>query len=283
MTNPAPRWRWLAALILAALVLGGCDLASGTIRTVSRLRDAGIDNPDLNVHNRNADLVYDSSAGPLERLAEEDRAAQVIWENLPLEVQQITVQPRGNGLFDNPRVYPRAVLETRFGPRPAGLDKSPAEIVRRVVVGVSVGVLVLLALVVLIIVLVVRASRNRPAAQPAGGWQGGYGQPGYGPPGGQPGWPAPPGQGQGQGYGQPPWYGQQGYGQPPGYGQPQQPGSGQAGGGQAGDDWPRGAPEPGGWPGVERPEQRPPPPGEDTTPLDPPLDPPPDRPPTPPG
>ncbi|HYY78289.1 MAG TPA: hypothetical protein VFD04_03780, partial [Actinomycetes bacterium] len=229
MTNPAPRWRWLAALILAALVLGGCDLASGTIRTVSRLRDAGIDNPDLNVHNRNADLVYDSSAGPLERLAEEDRAAQVIWENLPLEVQQVTVQPRGNGLFDNPRVYPRAVLETRFGPRPAGLDKSPAEIVRRVVVGVSVGVLVLLALVVLIIVLVVRASRNRPAAQPAGGWQGGYGQqPGYGPPGGQPGWPPPPGQGQGQGYGQPPWYGQQGYGQPPGYGQPQQPGSGQA-------------------------------------------------------
>jgi hypothetical protein len=209
--RPAARWRWLAVVAVTAVALGGCDLATGTVRTVSRLRDAGIRNPQLNVENQTASLAYDSDVGPLQRAAEEDRAALIIWQNLPVEIQRIAVQPRG-GVFDDTRVYPRALLEARFGPRPAGLDKRPGDIARRVVLGVSLGALVLLVLAVVIIVLVVRATR-RPAVPPGGGWQGGWGQqPGYGPQpgqGGQQGWPPPPGYGQQPGWGQQPGAAQQ--------------------------------------------------------------------------
>jgi hypothetical protein len=301
--RPAARWRWLAVVAVAALALSGCDLATGTVRTVTRLRDAGIRNPQLNVENSSADLVYDSGVGPLQRLAEEDRAAQIIWENLPLEIQRITVSPREGG-FEGERVYPRAVLEARFGPRPAGLDKRPGDIARRVVLGATIGFVVLLVLVVLIIVLIVRAARRRPAAPPGGGWQGGHGQqPGYGPPGGQPGWPQQPGYGQQAGWPQQPGYGQPW--PPPGPGQPGAagPGWGQAGGqspawpppeagrqaptwpeaGQATDDWPE-SPPPESPPPESPPPESPPPAGrrpDDTAPLEPP---PPERPPpTPPG
>jgi hypothetical protein len=238
-TRRAARWRWLAVACVAALALTGCDFATGTVRTLNELRQAGIRNPDLRVNNRAAELTYDSGVGPLQRAVEQDRAAQVIWENLPFELQVITVRSRGDGLFDTPRSYPRTVLEARFGPRPPGLDRSPGDVGRRVAIGLAIGGLIVLLAVILIIVLVVRATRRRPAVQPAGGWPGGQ-QPGYGqPPGyGPPGWPP--------------------QGQPGGWGQP----GGQAWpppGAERWDDWPSGAPEPG----------APQPPAPDRSPSDP--------------
>jgi hypothetical protein len=239
MTNPGPRGRLrlVAVAVAAVLLLAGCDLATGTVRTATELQDAGIRNPDLQYDNGEATLRYDPAGGPLERLREQDRAAEVIWRNLPFRLDSITVAARDRSDLIGGRSYSRAVLEARFGPRPAGLDRSPGDIVRRVLLWAGVaGVLVLLA-IVLIIVLVVRAVRRRPAPQPAGAWQQpppqqAWGQPGYG----QQAWGQP-------GYGQQtqPQWPRPGPGQPPASGQqpPPQQGWGQGGyGGQGPAAWP---------------------------------------------
>ena len=288
MTNPGARgrlavgWRWLAAVAAAVVLLAGCELATGTVRTATELQDAGIRNPDLQYDNGEARIEYDPSTGPLERRAEQDRAAGIVWRNLPFRLDRITVTARGGGLLDQ-RDYPREVLEASFGPRPEGLDRSPGEIARRALLWATIGGLLFLLAVVLIIVLVVRAVRRRPTPQPAGAWQapppqqpwGQPGQPGYGQqPYGQqgPSW-TPPQQGATQPwYQQPPSPGQQGQPWPP----PQQPGAGQqpwplrppAAPGPASpqpgeaDDWPAGAPEPDASPAPETPPrggQAPPP------------------------
>jgi hypothetical protein len=208
MTEPAPRHRpvtrWRALVLLAAAVLlAGCELATGTVRTVSELQEAGIRNPNLNYDGGTATLQYDADPNPLEARAEQDRAAEIIWRNLPFRIEQITVIADG-GDFPNRAEYTRAELEQALGPRPAGLDRSAEDIARRAALIAAVVALVLLVLIILVIVLVVRAVRRRPAPQPAGGWpQGGtpqpWGQQGWGPPAGppaQPPWnqPAPPAQ-----------------------------------------------------------------------------------------
>jgi hypothetical protein len=232
MTNPEARGglrglRLLALVVAVVALPAGCDLATGTVRTATELEDAGIRNPDLRYDNGDARVEYDPAGGPLERLREQDRAAEVIWENLPFRLDGITVVARGGGVLDR-RDYPRAVLEERFGPRPAGLDRSPGDIARRILLWATVGGLLLLLAVALIIVLVVRAVRRRPPPQPAGAWQPPsqqpWGQPGYGQQGPPP-WPQQPGYGQ-QPQPQPPWPQQPAYGQPPQpqWPQPQQPG-----------------------------------------------------------
>jgi hypothetical protein len=246
MRNPGDRGRLRLVVVAAAavLLLAGCDLATGTVRTATELQDAGIRNPDLQYSNGDARLEYDPAGGPLERLREQDRAAEVIWQNLPFRLDSITVAARDRSDLIGERSYSRAVLEARFGPRPAGLDRSPGDIARRVLLWASVaGVLVLLAMA-LIIVLVVRAVRRRPAPQPAGAWQQPPPQQPWGQPGaGQPAW-GQPGAGQ-QAWGQP-RYGQQTqpqWPQQPGYGQQQpppqqgwaQPGAGQ----QTQPQWPQ--------------------------------------------
>jgi hypothetical protein len=203
MTNPGARgrlavgWRWLAAVAVAVVLLAGCELATGTVRTVTELRDAGIRNPNLQYENSEARIDYEPATGPLERRAEQDRAAEIVWRNLPFRLERITVAARGGGPLDQ-RDYPREVLEARFGPRPEGLDRAPGGIARRALLWATIGGLLFLLAVVLIIVLVVRAVRRRPAPPPAGGWQG-------------PSWTPPPQQGATQ-----PWYQQ-----PPSPGQDQ--------------------------------------------------------------
>jgi len=207
MTDPAPRravvrWRTLALVAAVAAVLAGCELATGTVRTATELQEAGIGDPDLQYEDGVASLEYDADPNPLQARAEQDRAAEVIWLNLPFRVDRIVVSPRsGSSDFTPRRDYPRALLEQRFGPRPDDLDRSASDIARRAVLIAGIVALVLLVLVVVIIVLVVRALRRRPAPPPAGPWpQGGpqqpWGQPGWGqpPPPGQPGWGQPPGQ-----------------------------------------------------------------------------------------
>jgi hypothetical protein len=230
MTNPGRRGRLrlVAAAVAAVFLLAGCDLATGTVRTATELQDAGIRNPDLQYNNGDARLEYDPTAGPLERLREQDRAAEVIWRNLPFRLDGITVAARDRSDLIGERSYSRAMLEARFGPRPAGLDRSPGDIARRVLLWASVAGLLVLLAVVLIIVLVVRAVRRRPPPQPAGAWQQPppqqpWGQPGYG----QQGWGQP-------GAGQQPW-GQPGYGQQTQPQWPQQPAPGQ----QTQPQWPQ--------------------------------------------
>jgi hypothetical protein len=202
MTDPArrggavTRWRMLVLIAAAAALLAGCELATGTVRTVTELRDAGIRNPNLQYDNGVATLEYDPDPNPLEARAEQDRAAEVIWRNLPFRIDQITIAS-GGGDFRARNDYPRALLEREFGPRPAGLDRSPSDVVRRAVLIASVVAVLVLVAVVLIIVLVVRAVRRRPSPPPAAWPQGGPQQPWGQQPGGQAtppgqGWPPPP-------------------------------------------------------------------------------------------
>jgi hypothetical protein len=240
MTDPAPRprtvarWRVLALLAAAAL-LAGCELATGTVRTASQLQDAGIRNPNLQYDNGVATLRYDADPNPLEARTEQDRAAAIIWRNLPFRIDRITVI--ADGSFPNRRDYPRALLEQELGPRPANLDRSVADIARRATLIAVAVALVLMVLVVVVIVLVMRAVRRRPTPQAAGAWpQGGapqpWGQPGWGqpPPGQQP-WGQPPPPPPPQPWGQP--RPQQSWGETPPQ-PPVQPG--------AAEDWPAGAP-----------------------------------------
>ena len=193
MKDPAPRhrtatrWRALVLVAMAAAVLAGCDLATGTVRTAAELQKAGIDNPNLNYKGGTATLDYDADPNPLEARAEQDRAAAIIWRNLPFRIDWITISSDG-GAFPTRREYPRELLEQRLGPRPANLDRSVEDIARRATLIAGIVGLVVLGLIVLVIVLVVRAVRRRPPAQPAPAWPQGPGGP-------QPwGQPVPPGQ-----------------------------------------------------------------------------------------
>jgi hypothetical protein len=196
MTDPArrhrvaPRWRTLVLLATAAVLLAGCELATGTVRTATELQDAGISNPNLQYDDGVARLEYDADRNPLEARAEQERAAAIIWRNLPFRIERITITDNA-GAFPS-RDYPRALLEQRLGPRPANLDRSVEDIARRATLIAIAVALVLLLLIILVIVLVVRAVRRRPAPQPAGAWPPGgqapWGQPGWG----QPAQPAPP-------------------------------------------------------------------------------------------
>jgi hypothetical protein len=279
MKDPAPRhrtvtrWRTLVLVAMAAAVLAGCDLATGTVRTATELEKAGIDNPNLDYDGGTATLDYDADSNPLEARAEQNTAARIIWTNLPFRIDRIVITSDG-GAFPTRREYPRSVLEGTLGPRPANLDRSVEDIAQRAAWIAGIVGFVVLALIVLVVVLVVRAVRRRPAAQPAG-WPPGPAGPAGPQPWGQQGWgqPGPPAQQQGWGQPAPPPSQQPGYGQP-GYGRGAQPPSpiwppppapqqpppapapqppGQAGAG----DWPSGAPRPegaGGPGGEPRPE-----------------------------
>jgi hypothetical protein len=194
------RWRMLVLVAVAAAMLAGCDLATGTVRTATELQRAGIDNPNLNYDGGTATLHYDADPNALDARAEQDRAAAIIWRNLPFRIERIVITS-DSGAFPTEREYTRDQLEQELGPRPANLDRSVGDIARRATVIAGVVALVVLVLIVLVIVLVVRAVRRRPPAQPAPAWP-------QGPPGSQSwGQQGPPGQ--------QPWGGQPGYGQPP--------------------------------------------------------------------
>jgi hypothetical protein len=184
------RWRALVLVAVAAALLAGCDLATGTVRTATELEEAGIRNPNLQYDEGTATLEFDADPNPLEARAEQDRAAAVIWRNLPFRIDEIVVTADG-GVIPS-REYPRALLEQQLGPRPADLDRSVEDIARRATLIALVVAVVVLVLVVVVIVLVVRAVRRRPTPQPAGAWPpAGPPQP-WSQPGGQQGWSQPP-------------------------------------------------------------------------------------------
>jgi hypothetical protein len=186
------RWRTLVLVLVAvaAALLAGCDLATGTVRTGTELEEAGIRNPNLQYdRDGTASLEFDADPNPLEARAEQDRAAAIIWQNLPFRIDEIVVTADG-GVIPS-REYPRALLEQQLGPRPADLDRSVDDIARRATLVALVVALVVLVLIVVVIVLVVRAVRRRPTPQPAGPWAPAgppqqWGQPG------QQGWSQPP-------------------------------------------------------------------------------------------
>ncbi len=173
-TRTSVTW-WLCLIAVAAVLLSGCETATGYIGTLLELDQAGIDNPSISNSGDQVILAYDSTVSQSELVEEENRAAEVIWRHLPLRFSTLEVDPRRD--LGVPRVYSREELEGRFGPRPARLDKGQGDIERdlrntwrNVLRALVVAVVALLVLVALVIVLVVRAVRKRPPAAPPAGW-----------------------------------------------------------------------------------------------------------------
>jgi hypothetical protein len=224
-TRTSVTW-WLCLIAVAAVLLSGCETATGYIGTLLELDQAGISNPSISNSGDQVILAYDSTVSQSELVEEENRAAEVIWRHLPLRFSTLEIDPRRD--LGVPRVYSREELEGRFGLRPARLDKGQGDIERdlrntwrNVLRALVVAVVALLVLVALVIVLVVRAVRKRPPAAPPAGWAaataGGPQPPWPQQPPGYP--PAQPGQG---------WGAQAPAGQPSAPPQtPWQPGTGQ--------------------------------------------------------
>jgi hypothetical protein len=220
-TRKRAAW-WLCLAAVAAVLLSGCGTAVGYANTFLELQEAGINGADISTSDDEVTLEYDSSAAPERLEAEMNRAAEVIWRNLPQRFTTLRVDPRLDE--DLARDYSREELQSRFGPRPARLDQGTGDIeqdarntFRNILIGAAIGFGVLLVLVILVIVLVVRAARKRRPPVPPTGWPAG---PGGGPPAP---WPQQPG------YGPPPAQQWAGQGQPPPAAQPPpwQPGADQ--------------------------------------------------------
>jgi hypothetical protein len=251
--------RWLCLAAVAAVLVAGCGTAVGYANTFLKLEEAGINSADLSTSDDEVHLSYDSNGAPGDALvAEENKAAEVIWRNLPQRFSTLEVDPQVEDV--PPQVYSREELQSRFGPRPSGLDQGSGDIeqdarntFRTIIVGAAIGFAVLLALVIVVIVLVVRAARKRQPPAPATGWPGTPGgpqapwpqQPGYGPPPDQQ-WGA---QGQQAPVGAPPPAQQWPQGQPPA------------------QQWPQGQPPAQQWPGQGQPPPWQPGAGQPTTPY----------------
>ena len=228
----------LTALGVVTLLLGGCTEFNAAKQTQQSLVAAGYTRARVNVNRIRVgqssqtvvDVRYSSRADDDAALrAEQDRAAQIVWQNASIRLsgvrvaaitRQAGVPGVGGAQVSRGNVYSREELATRYGPRPARLDKPPTRVplvpillLALVVVGAVVGV------VVLIVVLAFRRRRH-PLPSSPGAWS---------PPGQQQSWSSQP-----QGWATPgPGWGTPDSRQsspphenPPGQGQPPSPGSG---------------------------------------------------------
>jgi hypothetical protein len=211
--------RLLTALGVLTLLLGGCSEFNAARQGQQALVRAGYARARVNVKtikgSRSSQTVVDVSYSSradddAARGAEQDKAAQIVWENVPIRLsavrvaaitRQVGVPGVGSAQVSRANLYSYEELASRYGARPARLDKPPSDVppvaillLVLVVVGAVAG------LVVLIAVMAFRR-RRRPlpgAWSPPGQHQPWSSQPqGWstpGPVGGTPGprqWPPP--------------------------------------------------------------------------------------------
>jgi hypothetical protein len=195
----------LALLVLVtAGLMGGCGRVEASVRTQEALHSAGLPGSVISVQERGGEtsvqVRYNSRAPDQEALqAEQDTAARVVWANatVPLDVVRVTPDDnRALGAAAETRVYSRADLTSRFGPRPQGLDSPPAlggpraTVYGFVVLAIA---LVFIALAALVGVVVVRSRlRRRRALAAATAWPAPGPVPQDGRRGAAPGSPRPP-------------------------------------------------------------------------------------------
>ncbi len=202
---------------VALVALASCGAIRAQVDLSSRLRRAGFDNVKVRTDETNGFSTVTVEAKRSGSSSDaQNEAAQVVWTKFPRRVDAVVVNIDGNE-----QRYTRSEMTNRFGPRPARLDdKSIADDVRSIGIGViialAIGGLVCVGLIVLIVLLVRNSRRKRRAAGPM--YPGYPGGPGYA---GGPGSPDPPPGYQPPGY-QPPGYQPPGY-QPPGYPPPTPP------------------------------------------------------------
>ena len=135
----------LTALGVLTLLLGACSQLKAASTTAQALAHAGYAQPGVNVNTnvtggqssqtvvrvRYASRAHDDAALG----AEQDRAAQIVWEHAPVRLSevlvvavthQVGVPGLGGVQTSRERAYSREELTNRYGPRPAGLDNPSA-------------------------------------------------------------------------------------------------------------------------------------------------------------
>jgi hypothetical protein len=223
----------LTALGVLTLLLGACSQLKAASTTAQALAHAGYAQPGVNVNTNVTGgqsrqtvvgVHYASRAHDDAALgAEQDKAAQIVWENAPVRLSeilvvavthQVGVPGLGGVQTSRERAYSREELTSRYGPRPAGLDNPSASGVPPVVANL-LTVLVLVGVVAVVVFLAVLAFRRRRRPLPGAWSPPGQHQPSSPQPQGRstPGWGTP-----GQSQRPPPPQ------NPPGQGPPQGPG-----------------------------------------------------------
>jgi hypothetical protein len=168
----------LVAVVVVALALPACATVRSTVDVYRAMRSAGYDNISVRFNTNDGfdTVVVRASGGPSED--PQGAAAKIVWEKFRFKFDQLDVGISG----DQRQVFSRKDLETRFGPRPPGMDRDLAtDIFRTIAIVAAIGV-VLVGIVALVVILAVRSSRRRrpPMPPPPPGW--------YPPP---PQWPPP--------------------------------------------------------------------------------------------
>jgi len=144
----------MVGLVVVAL-LAGCSAPAGLGSTRSALTGDGIKDPTVTVGHREGTLAvevaYTSDAGAADQpalAAERATIERDVWQQLAVRVGTLSIKRSVHGGQTTVSKVPRADLEARLGPRPAGLDHSlrsafgGALIVVLAVVVVLVGLLV---------------------------------------------------------------------------------------------------------------------------------------------
>jgi len=111
----------LALALVVALVLGGCSLFSGLVRTTGALQDAGFAHATVNdaSDGRSAVTVgVDKRPAGGTLAVQSAEVAGVVWQNLPGYFDTLTVDVHGLGVT----TFSHVELVRRLGPRPADLD-----------------------------------------------------------------------------------------------------------------------------------------------------------------
>jgi hypothetical protein len=194
----------MAALVAAAILLGGCGLIGSVVNTTVALQKAGFSSVRVSLNpvssGRNAVQVSVSvDAAPADAAAV--MVARVVWTNLHEHFDALDVTVHGHGPALH-RGFTFAALVGLFGPRNPAWDRTSIKSsVQNLGYAVIIGLLVVAVVVAAVIVIVVRHRRRRgppPAwpgfagAGPAGAVPPWPGPPPTGPPAPGPGWQGPP-------------------------------------------------------------------------------------------
>jgi hypothetical protein len=182
----------IAVLALVALLLAGCGALSIALDMSSRLGRDGFRDCSVNLNSSNGrDIVEVTTSGhqTLDTEQARDRAAKLVWNELPLRFDEIAVTIGGHR-----KRVDRQGLEGALGPRNPALDKRS--------IGQEIGggfatvgiivlavILVVVGLIIWLVVWLVRRDSRRPPPRPFSPGP----PPGRYPPGPYPPGPYPPG------------------------------------------------------------------------------------------
>ncbi|MDQ6724847.1 MAG: hypothetical protein M3066_01525 [Actinomycetota bacterium] len=158
---------WVAALVAAALALGGCRNVHGAAEVSSALGQVGYGDVDVSFRSGGGiDLVRidaTTAAAPDDQRLRQ--AAAAVWSTLPFRFDRLRLSVTAPERVVD-ATYGYEQLTGLFGPRPAGLDRRQVgdEVVvsgLKLVVLLSVGALLSVALVLALTLFALRNVRRR--------------------------------------------------------------------------------------------------------------------------